>query len=75
MKTKSLLAVCSILLAVSVSLFAISKHNIDNSIFEENVEALSSCEIDGWVPGNYTIIVYSTCHWACNAGGTSPCPV
>ena len=52
-----------------------NKSSNDHSLFSLNQEALADCEIVGEISGNFYIVAYSECHWACESGGYFNCPI
>ena len=72
MKLKA--AVVSCILTFVISVFLLMKSKESHQLFEQNVEALTECEVTGLIHGSFIVEFDSVCNWTCRAGGNSSCP-
>ena len=67
---------------IALVLWVVSSRNPVNPEASQKIDleglaqtsANGECSIDGLFGSTFTVTFFSTCHWECTQGGSSPCP-
>ena len=76
MKKKKMIGLLIVAVAILTGWHYSQSHEVQLSeLALENVEALASCEVEGWMTGYYHVTLFGDCMWTCRKGGQNKCPI